>query len=204
LEDIASRTFVCNNRTYNADGGLGTCIEKFQKATARLNALLQAMNSYYAEYTGMLESSQGTMDEVDVSNLLYGSFGGILAGGAAATAAAYNSSTAYHFHQSGFNFSTDFNDTATFMSEDYFTHFEVLEGMSNIANWETLTLDLVLHGWGSSPTDYSQGLMENALLNSLEMVPNYSVEVADGDISAYLAELTGMPDLDKEIRKIID
>lgn len=200
LEDIASRTFVCNNHTYNADGRLATCIDKFQKTTARLNALLQAMNSYYAEYTGMLESSQGTMDEVDVSNQMYGSFEAILAGSAAATAAVYAGSSAYQFHQAGFSFSNDFNDAEIYMSEDYFQHFEVLEAASLVGSWDTLTLDLLFSGNG--PTDYSQELMENALLSSLAAVPVYGQQ-EDMDISSFLADTLGIPDLESELSDIL-
>lgn len=203
LDRIDSQSFSCYGTNYDPTDQIGSGIRRFKEATARLNALQEAMNSYWQEYNGMLESSQGTMDQVDVSNQMYGSFEGVLAGGAAAAAAAYAGSHAYQFHQAGFNFSEHFSDAETYMSEDYFQHFEVLEGLSNIGKWETLTLDLLFHGGGSSPTDYSQGLMENALLSSLAMVPAYDITIADGDISAYLAELTGKPDLEKEIRKII-
>ncbi len=200
LEAMANRSYTCYGRNYDSANKVEEAVQRFKLATGRLYSLKRAMDTYYEEYTGMLESSQGTMDQVDVSNQLYGTFGGILAGSAGAIAASYANSSAYQFHQAGYSFSEDFNDAYLYMQEDYFQHFEVLEAASLIADWDTLTVDLLLSGNG--PTDYSQELMEKALLSSLAAVPAYGQQ-EDLDISSTLADLLGIPDLESEISDIL-
>lgn len=199
----SGESFSCRGRRYDPDGQIAQQIARFGAATARLNELCTAMDSYWNEYNGMLESSQGTMDAVEVSGEVYGSFEGLVAGSAAAIASAYAGSVAYQFYQEGFSFSTDFSDAAEFMANDNtFSDFEVLTNISNIRDWETLTFDLLIHGGGDNPTDYSQGLMESALVSSLSLVPAYDTG-KDFDLSAVLAKILGSEDRETQFQNIV-
>lgn len=198
-----NESFSCRGRSYDPEGEIAKQIARFGAATARLNELCTAMDSYWNEYNGMLESSQGTMEAVQVGSEVYGSFEGLVAGSAAAIAYAYSGSVAYQFHQQGYSFSEDFNDAADFIENDStFSDFEVLTAISNIRDWETLTLQVIASHGGSSPTEYSDKLMENALLSSLSMVPAYD-SGKDFDLSAVLAKILGSEDLEAQFQDMV-
>lgn len=185
---------------YDPAGQVDSSIRAFQTATGRLNELVTTMKAYQAEYDAMLESCHGNFENLTVENDIYGSFDGIAAGSAAAVSAVYAGSLAYQFHQSH-SFS-EFDDVAAFMETTSYSDFEIVNAVATIKDWETLTFDLLTHGGVAK--DYCDKLLESALLSSLQAVPAYSYTAEKGDISALLSELTGLPDLEKEIRKIID
>lgn len=199
----SKESFSCRGRKYDPDGQIAEQIARFGAATARLNELCTAMDSYWNEYNGMLESSQGTMDAVEVSGEVYGSFEGLVAGSAAAVSTAYAASTAYQFHQSGFDFNTDFNDVEAFMNSINYEFFEGVQGISEIGSWQSHLVDVLLNGYGNA-TDYSSQLFEAALVGSLERVPGYEAMGEEGKPNwGYLGEQIGMPGLGKDIEKVL-
>lgn len=201
--NYSKESFSCRGRRYDPDGQIAEQIARFGAATARLNELCTAMDSYWNEYNGMLESSQGTMDAVEVSGEVYGSFEGLVAGSAAAISTAYAASAAYQFHQSGFDFNTDFNDVEAFMNNTNYEFFEGMQGLSEIGSRQSHLVDVLLNGYGNA-TDHSSQVFEAALVGSLERVPGYAATGEEGKPNwGYLGEQIGMPGLGKDIEKIL-
>lgn len=199
--NYSKESFSCRGRRYDPDGQIAEQIARFGAATARLNELCTAMDSYWNEYNGMLESSQGTMDAVEVSGEVYGSFEGLVAGSAAAISTAYAASTAYQFHQSGFDFNTDFNDVEAFMNNTNYEFFEGMQGLSEIGSWQSHLVDVLLNGYGNA-TDHSSQVFEAALVGSLERVPGYTPDTDKIDWE-WLGKQIGKPGLGEDIEEFL-
>ena len=200
--NYSKESFSCRGHRYDPDGQIAEQIARFGAATARLNELCTAMDAYWNEYNGMLESSQGTMDAVEVSGEVYGSFEGLVAGSAAAISTAYAASTAYQFHQSGFDFNTDFNDVEAFMNSTNYEFFEGAQGLSEIGSWQSHLVDVLLNGDGNA-TDHSSQLMEAALVSSLEQAPGYAPDTDKIDWE-WLGKQIGKPGLGKDIETFLN
>ena len=155
---------------YNNICGLFDAVQKFKKATVRLNDLYKAMTQYRMEHEDMQNRSQNKMDNVTEVESVYGSFGNILAGIGTATGTAMAASKAYKFAQHGKTFTADFNDMTEFMNSDVYKLASGMTGLSEISNWGMYynTISSAITG---EENPYVEGLLRSGLKTMVEGIP---------------------------------
>lgn len=155
---------------YNRICGLGEAVEKFKKATVRLNDLQKAMKQYKADHDDMQNRAQNKMDNVAEVESVYGSFGSILAGIGAATGASLAASKTYKFAQHGKTFTADFNDMTEFMNSDVYKIANGFTGLSEINNWE-MYFETISSAITGGENEYVTGLLRSGLKSMVEGIP---------------------------------
>jgi len=171
ISDRLSSTEVdCLISDYNKICGLDEAVQKFKKATVRLNDLYKAMKQYRMDYEDMQNRAQNNMDNVNEVESVYGSFGNILAGIGTATGAALAASKAYKFAQSGKTFTADYNDMTEFMNSDVYKLANAMTGLSEISNWG-MYFDTIGSAISGGENEYVTGLLRSGLKTMVEGIP---------------------------------
>lgn len=169
-ERLSSSEVDCLISDYNNICGLFDAVQKFKKATVRLNDLYKAMTQYRMEHEDMQNRAQNKMDNVTEVESVYGSFGNILAGIGTATGTAMAASKAYKFAQHGKTFTADFNDMTEFMNSDVYKIASGFTGLSEINNWE-MYFDTIGSAITGSENEYVTGLLRSGLKFMVEGIP---------------------------------
>ena len=203
MEKYLSIDLTGYGRNYDSGGVIADAARRFKENTIRLNNLHETMKLYEQEYTSMVEQGQNTMENVTVENVVYGSFGSMLAGGTALTGLC-TGSVAWQFFQSGFDFNTHFNDVQAFMDDNpNYNFFEGAQALSEMASWDSHTVDLLISNLTGESTDFAEELEMSALLAALESVPGYTPADTEKMDWGQLGDKLGVPGLGKKMEKVI-
>lgn len=166
LKSALSQDYTCHGRNYDPQGQIASSSERFIAAAGRLNNLYETMKSYMQEYNEMLANAQGTMENVSVSNEVYGTFAAAVAGGAA-QAAVYEQSFLYQMYNTQQNYFDNYNDLWSFISSETFDEAFDAVGRSEMATYE-LYLNYII---GNNDA-YAEERLEYALQSMLESLPD--------------------------------